>query len=131
MSNLLKKSIDTFRTAPVGTGRVILGTSGLAVEAELLAHNPNIYEALPAPLILASIAIGGLKAASKNRLRDRLEASIERQGYNDRVFAKTLGTWCSRQTARVVCKEYGYLEDYEKLCEQADDLDYKWIPHIP
>lgn len=131
MSELINKSIDAFRTAPIGISRIGLSTAGLLADIKLLINSPEVYEAIPLPLIAASIAIGGLKTAKQHRLKARLENSIEENGYDDRVFAVTTAAWCVRQTARVVCSDNGHLPEYEALCESEGDARLKWLPHVP
>jgi hypothetical protein len=131
MSELLKKSVETFRTAPVAVTRMAVSAGALLADMKVLAHNPEAYQAAPIPLILASIAIGGLKTVERSRRRAQLERSIEKNGFDERVFAVTTKAWCARQTARVVCRDTGHLAEYEALCESEDDALHKWLPHVP
>jgi len=70
--------------------------------------------------ILGSL-VGVAISAKQFKLRNRLEKSVAEHGYDDRAFEKTIPEWCDRQTARVVAKNYGNLDDYVALCESNND----------
>lgn len=87
----------------------------------------------------APISIFGLSGAlisiivvrNQFRLKSRLEKTLRVNGYQDRNFTPTLSEWCNRQTARVVTEKFGYLEQYETLCQNNPDKQkLRSVPHI-
>ena len=99
---------DFYRTAPLGETIFLMSAGQI----------PLTYDD---PLILgASILIslyGVALTAKQFRLRRRLEKSVSKHGYIDKVFETTNKKWCDRQTAIVVTKNCGNLDDYIALCE--------------
>jgi hypothetical protein len=99
---------DFYRTAPLG-------------ETIFLMNAVQITWNYDEPFTLGMNFLGSLAgvllAAKQFRLKQRLESSIQKHGYDDGVFKKTLPEWCDRQTARVVVKKYGNLDEYESLCQ--------------
>ncbi len=130
MANVIKRSVDALRTAPFGfslIGLTILNGPVLA----LTENGAEALDLLVIPLDGASVAIGGIFVVRQYRLRRRLEDSIERNGYDDRLFDPTTKEWCNRQTARVVCGNSGDLAQYEALCEQKRATnELPRMPHV-
>lgn len=126
--SLIKRATDNLRTAPYA-----LGMTGfeLGVTAFVMAEGSRLSDVLAIPTGAFGVVLGGLVAAKQFRLRHRLENSIERVGYSDRVMDPTTKTWCNRQTARVVCANAGYLDEYVALCERrSETAALNWLPHI-
>lgn len=133
-----KLPLQDFRVAPLGYGLVAYGIGTMALTTGLVRANQQadpMLSSLTVEIAAAGLAFSTLFGAKliKNQqaLYQRLEASIERTGYNDRIFALTTDEWCSRQTARIVCEAAGVLPQYEQLCdERQETAAYTYVPHI-
>lgn len=105
---LFKKAIDFYKTAPVGETFVFYSLSMIPVDLSLNA-----------PLLLVFPITGLISGVGLTRrqfkLRERLESSIEKFGYQDRVMELTTEEWCNRQTARVVAQDNDKLDEYNNL----------------
>jgi len=103
----LKYITDFYITAPVG-------------ETIFLMNAGQIPFDYRNPLLMSINIIGTLAGAALTirqfKLRHRLESSVSKHGYNDKIFEPTIPLWCDRQTARVVTKNCGNLNDYVALC---------------
>ncbi len=99
---------DFYRTAPIPE-TIFLTSAGVI---------PFFYDE---PLSMGVHIINSLICvaftAKQFKLRCRLENSISEHGYDERIFETTIPEWCDRQTARVVAKKYGNLDDYVTLCD--------------
>lgn len=136
MTNVFKRSLDSFRAAPLGFALVAAG-SGIpfgyeAFMSAVTDNGANVVDALVmTPPASLWVAMGGLLISRQLKLKHRLEASVERVGYTDRAFATSTDEWCCRQTARVVCKNADALSEYAELCEsKSETARLKWLPHI-
>lgn len=126
MNEAIKRATDTLRATPFGLSALALHVAGTGVIAAEAGMNDRSYVAAAVGIAASSFLI-----FRQARLIHRLEDTIERQGYNDRIFALTTPAWCDRQTARVVCQNAGVLPQYEELCEQnSDTARFTYIPHI-
>ena len=113
---------DFYRTAPFAETILIL-TVGYTIKR----HESIIDVGLG---IMNSVICAGLTKKQFD-LRQRLEKLMDKYGYDKRYFKKTLTEWCDRQTARVVAKNSGHLEDYVKLCEDnKEHMRYSWIKNF-
>ncbi|UZE94305.1 MAG: hypothetical protein IB618_01905 [Candidatus Pacearchaeota archaeon] len=99
---------DFYRTAPVGETLFLMNAGPI----------PFTYDK---PLLIGINILGSLicvhSTAKQFKLRRRLENSVSEHGYDDRAFETTILDWCDRQTARVVTKNCGNLDDYVALCD--------------
>lgn len=129
--------IREFRVAPLGYSFVGFGVAnGLGILALECISEPDPQKTitragLAIGLVAAYAFSGGRLVKRQHALHDRLESSIERHGYDERVFAVTTDEWCNRQTARVVCEAAGVLPQYEQLCnERQETATHAYVPHI-
>ena len=116
MINSLKNKInliaDFYRTAPLGESFFVLNAGFMAVNYDRpLVFGLNLFATLGCVML----------TKTQFDLRKRLENSVTKHGYDERVFETTISEWCDRQTARVVAKNYGYLEEYVSLYESNKD----------
>jgi hypothetical protein len=112
---------DTLLTAPAGIGSL---TAGGLVEAGAFLYS-NVTGAELGSIVHA-VSIGlvysGIRSAAKQfDLRHRLESALDANGYDDRIMIPATRRWCSRQTGRVVCKNAGYLAEYQDLCRRVQE----------
>lgn len=136
MLRTLRHPIEAYRTAvfPATISSLCLGSVVTAGTLHALDNTPtpstNAEIALYG-LNLGAALMNGVLAKKKIDLRNRLEHSLDRSGFNERVFALTTETYCDRQAARVACESYGVLAEYEDVCEKnAATASFKWVPHI-
>jgi hypothetical protein len=135
MADLLRSPIETFRTAPVQLLAMSGNLGGTAINAFLaIETNSTTYSVLEwgaAAMTLGGGIVFGFLAKEKINLRDRLEATPDKHGFNKRIFNKTTTAYCTRQAARVACENYDCLSDYESLCrENSQVAEFAWLPHI-
>lgn len=106
----LRQVLDFIRTAPFAYSLFALdaSTGGFMLSTDY-------------PYAVSINIIGGglsiFLMQQQFKLRKRLEKSISRHGYNDRVFSKTTPTWCDRQVGMLVARNAGELDSYMDLCE--------------
>jgi hypothetical protein len=113
----LRYAADFYRTAPIGETIFLIN----AIPLTLSFYNKDI----PIVCLNAVGALSGIVfAAKKFRLKQRLEKSVAEDGYDNRNFKTTIPEWCDRQTARVVAKNNGHLDDYIALCESNIEMMY-------
>jgi hypothetical protein len=133
MFRSLSHPVETFRTAPAQFAGAA-GGSALAYAFSLPETDTVPLDALRWGLIAGSLgaaAACGILVKGRVELRDRIESILERRGFSDRVMSHTTQTYCGRQAARVACRNYGYLDDYEALCEgNSKNAQLTWLPHI-
>lgn len=117
------KILDIYRTAPYGENLLAIAITAGVVNFKDL---PSII--LPCTLLGLS---GAIAAGHQFMLRARLKSAIKYYGYKDELFYPTITEWCNRQTARVVARESGHLDDYIKLCERNKGIqEFKSLPHF-
>jgi hypothetical protein len=126
---------ESFRTAPIGMSFATAGIGEMVIAATAVAESAPGRPLAEALGVLAVDAAGTLCGAwmtrRQFRLRERLEDSLERRDYDNRIFEPTTQEWCNRQTARVVLEDTDAIDSYEALCEtQADNAELKWLPHF-
>ena len=130
----MRHPVKSMRTAPLGTG--FLGIFGFEIilnASELRTDNTAIMAigALATAVEVTGLGLGGALIRRQISLKQRLEDSIERHGYEERIFAQTTDEWCTRQTARVVAEDNGVLDQYKELCEQrTSTAQLAFLPHI-
>ena len=113
---------DLYRTAP-------LGETILLLNAIPLAWNYNNPVMIGIDIIGCAIGVG--LTVRQFKLRRRLEKYMSRHDYDDRLFDLTISEWCNRQTARVVAKNYGCLDEYVALCEDnKDNMSFADLPNF-
>lgn len=135
MKRALRHPIEAFRTAPFQIPFIGLCPSA----AVFLAYEAVEYNgtALTGPawaaaaLNLGYTAIAVATTKNKIDLRDSVEDQLSRNGFNERVMGLTTRAYCTRQAARVACENFGFEEEYQKLCdEKSDGAVLTWLPHI-
>ncbi len=122
----IRHPIDTLRTAPVGFSLAGLGVTLASESIGEIVNNPNILvkaaSIVQMGMEFGFAATGICMVTGQFKLRRRLEQSIDRSGYNTRVMAHTVNTFCDRQTGKVVSRNAGHAEDYKALTAVARDL---------
>lgn len=126
---------ESFRTAPLGVSLTAAGVGEMAIVASMVAESAPgrpLTEALGVLAIDAAGTLCGTWLARRQfKLRERLEDSLERRDYDNRIFEPTTQEWCNRQTARVVLEGTDAIDSYEALCAtQADNTQLNWLPHF-
>ena len=128
----LRHPIDTFRTAPVGFTLAFLGVLLGGESIREIVHKPRYLAKARAigQLSVNALALGtGASMVSHQfKLRHRLERAIDRHGFDPRYMAKTLGTFCDRQTAKVVSEKAGFAGEYQALVNAAQTLHERGLP---
>ena len=104
--------VDFYRTAPFGETMFL-------INAGVITWNYDEPFLIGASLLGSLGAIGLTKKQFK--LRKRLENSVSKHGYDDKAFETTIPEWCDRQTARLVAKNHGSLDNYIALCDTNKD----------
>lgn len=128
-NNIVSRVFDIVRSAPLGLG--LLAISAALPVYELAHGDPVGAAALAVSFSPIGIRAGGALAGRQIALKSRLERSIDRLGYRERIMATTTDQWCDRQTARVVCGASGHLQAYQELCERnSETAELTWLPHI-
>lgn len=118
----VNKIRDAYRTAP-------LGETLAALSLGLALVNRNDLSVFG---VGVSVAVLGIYLTKKQfNLRERLEDSIRRHGYDDILMSRTIPAWCDRQTARVVAREHDRLPSYEALCKKDKHrMYYRFLPNF-
>lgn len=122
--SLIRRTVDIFRTAPVYESVVVSSIASIPL---------NIYadNSLFVAIRLASAASFLLITKKQFNYKKRLEESMRRHGYQEKIMELSVREWCSRQTARVVAEDYGKLSEYESLCQRKKKtMKNKFIPHF-
>ncbi len=102
---------DFYRTAPIPETVFLMQAVAIPVQYDTpLLMGTSIFNSLVAIVF----------AAEQFKLRRRLENSVSEHGYTDKAFKTTIPAWCDRQTARVVAKNCGSLDDYVALCDTTE-----------
>ena len=103
---------DLYRTAPLGETLFLINAGQISWHYdEPLSLGLNVFGSL------LGIAI----TANQFELRHWLEKLVSEHGYDNRAFETTIPEWGDRQTARVVAKNCGNLDDYVALCDSNRD----------
>lgn len=93
----------------------------------------QVSEAITNPSILANtaaIAINGLLAVGKLRLRNRVEDAIDRQGYDERIVRTTSASYCGRQATKMACERTGHLDEFfDTVNDPGYSKQFSWLPH--
>lgn len=122
--------IETLRTIPVQASLIVLNTLAMS---PALSELPDFQEALtdPSAINLAPIAINGLLAVGKIRLRNRTERVFEEHGYDERFVKASSVSYCGRQATKIACERTDTLDDFN---ETINDPNYSkmlsWLPHV-
>ena len=103
----LKYIVDFYRTSPIGETLFLINAGQIPFNDNPFLISMGIFGSL----------VGVAITTKQFKLRHRLESSVSKQGYNDKIFKTTIPEWCDRQTARVVAKNCGNLDDYVALCD--------------
>lgn len=127
--NILKKTSDTLRSAPLGFSLVAMNlVNPVIIAAEF---HVDASDAVTIPVSAVGLFFSGALVARQLVLGNKLEATAERRGFSERVMSETTDEWCNRQTARVVCENNGALDQYIELCDsRRESAQLKFIPHI-
>lgn len=110
-------AFEAVRTSPLGFMNVSVGL-GVGVQTLATTKPEFLYEPINLYWLgfsAANLVIGPKLIKQHLKLRNRLERSIERHGFDERAFKPTTKTWCLRQVAHVACKKFGLERDYEKV----------------
>lgn len=104
---------DIYRTAPFAETVLFMGAAELAL---------GLYVDMDF-LLLGALAIpcGISLTIDQFKLRRKLEKSISELGYMGKDFKKTRHLWCDKQTASVVARRHGCLEEYLALCDKVQE----------
>jgi hypothetical protein len=63
--------------------------------------------------------------------RDRMEATLGRNGFNERIMDQTLETYCDRQATLVACDKFNLRQEYLNLIDTTDKpMAYSNLPHF-
>ena len=128
MANIVRWAGDTLRTAPFGFSLAAINLVSPVIG--LVEDGPELSDLSAMPVSAFGLAMCGILVARQFRLRHRLERFVRNDGFNEAAFQRTTGEWCNRQTARVVCRNSGHLEEYEALCEQNPHAHLTRLPDL-
>lgn len=137
MNYNLRHPIESIRTAPLGFANLGVAGGWMGYQTmEAIEISPNATQAAvhigSAALLAAWMSmLGGSLVKRQFKRRDYLENSLKEGKFDDKDFGKTVPEWCMRQTARVVAKKHGRLDQYEELCNDNQSAQrLRWLPHI-
>jgi hypothetical protein len=126
-TEVVEKSIETFRTDPAGFTFVALG---MAVQAYLEQHDELSSVARNmAGAAAAGLLVGGLvHIGNMLEYRDRIETSIDEIGVEGTRYR--MRAYCPRQVTKVVLQKTGNFEKFKEMRKSATRQRYRFLPHI-
>lgn len=129
---LFMRAVDGARTIPLAIAVIVPSyAAGIPFAIHRLqSQNYAVVAVFSGSLVLQTLNAGSL-AKRQFALRKRLETSIKRNGFDDRIFGKTVEHWCDRQTARVIARNADALDSYEALCDEKRPIQaFSWLPDV-
>lgn len=134
MIRALTNPVEAFRTAPLQLTAAAVGLGDAAVGsfvASTIEHPYTPYLYGIAAFSVAAAALNAFMAKGRFDLRDRIEAVLDRRGFDDRIMGVTTEQYCNRQATLVACENYGCPEQYAALCQSnSASAKVTWLPHI-
>lgn len=122
--------IESFRTAPVGFCSLLLGAAPIAYD---IANDINVYMDTSSRSGIAVIFLGGVAIKKQFTQAERIEASLEKNGHDERFLKPLMSEWCDRQTAKVVYEQAGFENEYTEVVQVERDkgsLNFASVPNI-
>ena len=129
MSDILKRSADFIRTAPLG---ITFGAINLSLLGRNFAETGGLPELsdISTSFPIAGLAISGIIVARSMKQRRRTEQKFKQKGFDDTFTVDKTNAWCARQIGGVVCRNSGDFNRYKTLCENNPDRQLKWLPNF-
>jgi hypothetical protein len=128
MSELVDKSVETFRTDPAGFAFVALGLVIPAYAEHRGTSSSAITKA--ATIAGAGLLVGGLvHIGNMLEYSDRIQASIGEIGAEDTRYR--MRAYCPRQVTKVVLQKTGFSKKFDEMYEATKSRQrYRFLPHI-